>query len=59
MRLMKAGGTRAVKRVLVVLVAVMMVQVLLLRIAMMLRVCWVRHNWPVAAAYLTIACLCH
>jgi len=48
-----------VKRVLVVLVAMMMVQVLLLRIAMMLRVCWVRHNWPVAAAYLTIACLCH
>ena len=30
MRLMKAGGTRAVKRVLVVLVAMVMVQVLLL-----------------------------
>ena len=30
MRLMKAGGARAVKRVLVVLVAMMMVQVLLL-----------------------------
>jgi len=50
-----------VKRVLVVLVlvAMMMVQVLLLRIAMMLRVSWVGHNWPVAAAYLTVACLCH